>query len=117
MKVNLIRFGAMALALGTPGAVAQTVRDVRGPAGVVTIASEPASKIIVDPPLAAVARAGRHPIPYRELAVCTGDRPAALAVSPRIISGLPAGPHTILVELANANHKTLDQATVSFLVP
>ena len=66
--------------------------------------------------------------------------PAALAVSPRIghihvtvddlpwhwadasgeqliITGLPVGPHKVLIELVNANHQTLDQQIVSFVVP
>ncbi len=66
--------------------------------------------------------------------------PAALAVSPRIghihvtvddapwhwadasgeqliITGLPAGPHKVLIELVNPNHQTIDQAVVSFVVP
>ena len=33
-------------------AMAQTARDIRGPAPVVPLASEPAPKIVIDPPLA-----------------------------------------------------------------
>jgi hypothetical protein len=66
--------------------------------------------------------------------------PAALAVSPRIghihvtvddapwrwadasdepliINGLPVGPHKVLIELVNANHQTLDQGIVNFVIP
>jgi hypothetical protein len=34
-----------------------------------------------------------------------------------IINGLPAGPHKILIELVNANHQTLDQGVVNFVIP
>lgn len=66
--------------------------------------------------------------------------PAALGVSPRvghlhvtlddatwhwveasgepiIVQGLPPGPHTLLVELADPTHKVIDRATVRFDVP
>jgi hypothetical protein len=34
-----------------------------------------------------------------------------------IITGLAPGPHRVLIELVNANHQTIDQATVKFHVP
>jgi len=69
-----------------------------------------------------------------------GLGPAALAVSPRIghvhvtvddapwrwadasgepliINGLPTGPHKVLIELVNANHQTLGQGAVAFVIP
>src|SRR3989442_12284392 len=48
-------------------AMAQTARDIRGPAPVVPLASEPAPRIVIDPPLAdsLVPRTGRHPVSRR----------------------------------------------------
>jgi hypothetical protein len=36
---------------------------------------------------------------------------------PLIVSDLPPGPHKILIELADANHKVLAQEVVKFEVP
>ena len=35
---------------------------------------------------------------------------------PIIITRLPAGPHKVLIELVNANHQTLDQGVVDFVI-
>lgn len=142
MKTMRIPLVAMAFALCASGAFAQTAREVRGPAGVVPLASEPPAKIIIDPPVADSLAHGRVVIQYRaeNLRVVQVFGPAALAVSPRIghihvtvddapwrwadasgepliINGLPAGPHKILIELVNANHQTLDQGVVTFVIP
>jgi hypothetical protein len=123
-------------------ALAQSARDIRGPAGVVPLASEPAAKIVIDPPLADSLVHGRVVIQYRaeNLRIVQVFGPAALAVSPRvghihvtvddapwrwadasgeplIINGLPAGPHKVLIELVNANHQTLDRGVVNFVIP
>jgi hypothetical protein len=37
--------------------------------------------------------------------------------NPVIIQGLPPGPHKVLLQLEDANHHTLDEVTVSFVVP
>jgi hypothetical protein len=37
--------------------------------------------------------------------------------NPIILMGLPAGPHKVLLELEDANHHTLDQGSVIFVVP
>jgi quercetin dioxygenase-like cupin family protein len=37
--------------------------------------------------------------------------------NPIILMGLSAGPHKVLLELEDANHHTLDQAEVKFVVP
>jgi hypothetical protein len=37
--------------------------------------------------------------------------------SPLILRGLPAGPHTVLIELVDANHQPVDKGTVRFVVP
>lgn len=39
------------------------------------------------------------------------------SAEPVVIQGLPVGPHRILLELADANHKILDAKTVSFEIP
>jgi len=103
---------------------------------------EPPAKLIIDPPLPEVLSFGRVIIQYHteNLHIVPVFGPAALAVSPRIghlhvsvddapwhwvdasgeplaIVGLPPGPHKILIQLANANHQTLDQGVVEFVVP
>ena len=143
MKTVGLPLAAMAFAFCTSGASAQTAREIRGPAGVVPLAGEePPAKIIVDPPLGDSLAQGRVVIQYRaeNLRIVQVFGPAALDVSPRIghihvtvddapwrwadasgepliINGLPAGPHKVLVELVNANHRTLDQKVVTFSVP
>jgi hypothetical protein len=132
----------MALALCASGAFAQTAREIRGPAGVVPLASEPPAKIIIDPPLADSLAHGRVVIQYRteNLRIVQVFGPTALDVSPRIghvhvtvddapwrwadasgepliVNGLRSGPHKILIELVNANHQTLDQGVVNFVIP
>jgi hypothetical protein len=37
--------------------------------------------------------------------------------NPIILMGLSPGPHKVLIELEDANHHTLDQGTVKFIVP
>jgi hypothetical protein len=121
---------------------AQSARDILGPPPVVPLESEPPARLIVDPPIAEALAKGRVYIQYRaeNLRIVQVFGPAALAVSPRIghvhvtvddtpwhwadasgeqliITGLPVGPHKVLIELVNANHRTIDQKTVSFVVP
>ena len=121
---------------------AQSARDILGPPPVVPLESEPPARLIVDPPIAEALAKGRVYIQYRaeNLRIVPVFGPAALAVSPRIghvhvtvddtpwhwadasgeqliITGLPVGPHKVLIELVNANHRTIDQKTVSFVVP
>src|SRR5882724_12931091 len=133
--------GATVLLCGS-AALAQSARDVRGPAGVVPLASEPPARIVIDPPLADSLAHGRVVIQYRaeNLRIVQVFGPAALAVSPRIghihvtvddapwrwadasgepliINGLPAGPHKVRIELVNAKHQTLDQGVVNFVIP
>ncbi len=130
------------LAMSASSALAQSARDIRGPAPVVPLASEPPARLIVDPPIPEALAKGRVYIQYRaeNLRIVQVFGPAALAVSPRIghihvtvddlawhwadasgeqliITGLPVGPHKVLIELVNANHQTLDQQTVSFVIP
>jgi hypothetical protein len=37
--------------------------------------------------------------------------------TPIILRGLPPGPHTVLIELVDANHQVVDKGTVRFDVP
>lgn len=121
---------------------AQSARDIRGPAPVVPLASEPPARLIVDPPIPEALAVGRVYIQYRaeNLRIVQVFGPAALAVSPRIghvhvtvddlpwhwadasgeqliLTGLPVGQHKVLIELVDANHKTIDQKVVEFVVP
>jgi hypothetical protein len=121
---------------------AQSARDIRGAPPVVPLASEPPARLIVDPPVPEALAKGRVYIQYRteNLRIVQVFGPAALAVSPRIghihvtvddtpwhwadasgeqiiITGMPVGPHRILIEMVNANHRTIAQQTVSFVVP
>jgi hypothetical protein len=138
--VSAIAAGLMLVAV--QGVFGQSAAEVRGAAPVVPLASQPPAKLIVDPPLAEPLSFGRVVIQYRteNLHIAPVYGPAALAVSPRLghlhvtvdglpwhwldasnepltLNGLPAGPHKILVELANANHKIIDSQTVSFVMP
>jgi hypothetical protein len=99
-------------------------------------------ELIVEPPLADSLSHGRVVIQYRteNLHIAPVFRPGALAVSPRVghlhvsvddlpchwvdasgepltVVGLPAGPHKIRINLANANHTVLETQTVNFVIP
>jgi hypothetical protein len=122
--------------------IAQTARDIRGPAAVVPLATEPPPRIVIDAPLAEWLAEGRVVIQYRteNLRIVPVFGPNALDVSPRIghihvtvddspwrwadasgepliINCLPPGPHKVLIELVNANHQTLEKGLINFVVP
>jgi len=122
---------------------AQRPTDQCRPAPVIPLASESPAKIFIDPPLAEpLASRGAVVINYcaENLRFVPVFGPNALAVSPRvghihvrvddaswvwadasgnpiILMGLSPGPHKVLIELEDANHHTLDQGTVKFVVP
>ena len=121
---------------------AQTARDIRGAAAVEPLENEPPARIVIDPPLPDPLKHGRVVIQYRtqNLHMAPIFGPAALAVSPRvghihvsvddatwvwvdasgepvILNGLPPGPHSVRIQLENANHQTLDQGAVKFTIP
>lgn len=124
-------------------AAAQSARDILGPAGVVPLdAPQPAPRLIVDPPLPGPLSFGRVVIQYRadNLRIVPVFGPNALDVTPRIghihvtidnlpwhwadasgepliLNGFPPGPHTVLIELVDANHKPFTSQTVAFVVP
>jgi hypothetical protein len=107
-----------------------------------TASNEPPAKIILDAPVAEALSRGVLFIQYRteNLHVVPVFGPSALAVAPRIghihvtvdgatwhwadaignpviVNGLAPGPHTILIQLVNANHQAIDQEVVRVTVP
>jgi hypothetical protein len=130
------------LIMSSTTASTQTAREVRWPAAVVPLAGEPAPKLVADPPLPEPLARGLVVIQYRaeNVRIVPVFGPNALDVSPRIghvhitldsapwhwvdasgepviIQYLPAGPHHVLIELVDANHRPFDQALISFVVP
>jgi hypothetical protein len=124
------------------GAVRFTVPQVQMAAAVEPARNDPPAKIIADSPTAEALARGVVIIRYRaeNLQILPVFGPAALAVSPAIghihvtvdgaswhwadasgdpviIQGLPAGPHKILIQLVNANHRAIDQSEVPVTVP
>ena len=119
-----------------------TAREIRGPAAVVPLGSEPPPRIIVDPPLEEPLSHGRVVIQYRteNLRIVPVFGPKALEVSPRIghihvtvddatwhwadasgepliMNGFTPGTHKILIELVDANHHALDRQVIRFVIP
>jgi hypothetical protein len=106
------------------------------------ITSQPAARIIADPPLAELLARGVAFIEYRteNLRLVPVFGPKAAEISPRIghlhvtvddtrwhwadtsgnpiiVAPLPAGPHKVEIVLVNANHRHLDRVVVEFVVP
>ena len=106
------------------------------------IANEPPPRLIVGSPVPEQLARGRAVIPYRTehliIRPVFGDQ--AKAVSPRIghihvtvddlpwhwadasgepliLTGLPAGPHKVFIQLEDPTHHPLDQAEVRFEIP
>ena len=124
-------------------AAAQSARQVCGAAAVIPLTgSEPPAKIVIDPPLAEPLARGVAVIQYcaQNLHIVPVFGANALAASPRvghihvrvddaswvwadasgnpiILQGLLPGPHKVIIELVDANHHTLDQGAVTFVVP
>jgi hypothetical protein len=123
---------------------AQSATNACRPPQVIPITTaEPAPKLVIEAPLAEpLASRGVAVIPYcaENMRIVPVFGPGALTVSPRvghihvtvdaapwrwadasgtpiILQGLPPGPHTVLIELVNANHEVVDKATVKFDVP
>jgi hypothetical protein len=111
--------------------------------GIPLTTTEPAAKLVIGAPLAEpLASRGVVVIPYcaENMHIAPVFGPGALTVSPRvghvhvtvdaspwrwadasgtptILQGLPPEPHTVLIELVNANHEVVDKDTVRFDVP
>ena len=107
------------------------------------VAAEAPPKLIVDPPIAHRLAAGAVLIPYRteNFRILPVFGPGAIDVSPRaghlhvtvddlpwhwadasddqtvVVVGLPPGPHKVLLELAQPDHKVISGQTVTFVVP
>ena len=132
---------AVGLLLGT-AAAAQSAREFRGASPLVAIENEPPAKLIVDPPLPDQLAKGFVFIQYRadNVHIVPVFGVGALDVSPRvghvhitvddspwhfvdasgetiIVVGLPPGPHSVLVELADPTHRVIDSKRVEFEVP
>ena len=131
-----------ALGLATT-ASAQSEGGEREASQFVPVANEPPAELSVDPPLAAPLARGAAIIPYRtkHFRILPIFGTNALDVTPRaghlhvsvddlhwrwadagdngsvVVNGLPAGPHTILIELALPDHKVIAAQAVSFVVP
>jgi len=111
-------------------------------APVVAQQSQQPARIVADAPLAEPLARGVVVIPYRtenfrivpafgvaprdtfsligHLHVTVDGAPwhwADASGLPLILAGLPAGPHRVLIELADPSHKVIDSQTVSFEVP
>src|SRR5262245_24846711 len=123
---------------------AQTITTACRPAPVIPLTTpQPAARLVIDAPLAEpLASRGVVVISYctEHIRIVPVFGPGALTVSPRvghihvsvdeapwrwadasgtpiILQGLPPRPHTVLVELVNANHQVVDKSTVKFAVP
>jgi hypothetical protein len=123
---------------------AQDATPACRPAQVIPLTgTEPAPRLIIEAPLAQpLASRGVVVIPYcaENMRIAPVFGPGALAVSPRvghvhvtvdeapwhwadasgtplILRGLPAGRHTVLIELVDANHQPVDKGTITFEVP
>ncbi len=132
----------MAAIIAASSVAAQTARDIRGPSALVAIENEAPPKLFVDPPLPDQLALGRVFIQFRteNIRIVPVFGQGALDVSPRIghlhvtvddapwhwadasgetlvLVGLPAGPHKILVELADPTHKVIASQAVHFDVP
>jgi len=133
---------AIAVTFSALSASAQTAKDIRGATELVALESEPPAKLIVDPPIPEQLALGRVFIQYRteNLRILPVYNKTALGVSPRVghlhyyvdgqgwpivdtsnetlvLVGLPPGPHTVKLELADPTHKPITSQTVQFVVP
>jgi hypothetical protein len=142
LKFTLL--SAAAVVLCATAAWAQSPKDGCGLTSVIPLnGKEPPAKIVIFPLLAEpLASRGVAIIPYcaQNLHLVPVFGQNALAVSPRvghihirldgapwvwadasgqpiILMGLAPGSHKVLIELNDANHHALDEASVTFVVP
>jgi hypothetical protein len=122
--------------------IAAQTSDGKCRPAVIPFENEPPPKIFVDPPLADPLARGVAVIQYcaENLHIVPVFGAKALQVTPRvghlhvrlddaswvwaeasgnpiILMGLAPGPHKLSIELVNANHRGLDKAEVTFVVP
>jgi hypothetical protein len=124
---------------------AQSAKEVRGATPYAAIENEPAPKLIVDPPLPDLLAQGVVWIQWRveNVRILPVFGKGALNLSPRVghlhvhvddqpwwwadasdnntidLAGMPPGPHKVLIELVNADHRVFpgQAKTVTFTVP
>ena len=139
LAIGVLSVGFMAFS-----AAAQTAKEVKGSTPLVAIPNEPPAKLVVDPPVPEQLALGRVFIQYRteNLRILPVFGNAALSVSPRVghlhyyvdgqswpivdtsgetvvLVGLKPGPHTVKLELADATHKSISEASqvIEFSIP
>jgi hypothetical protein len=142
MTRALIAVGITCSALAASAASAQTAKDIRGATELVALDNEAPQKLIVDAPIPEQLALGRVFIQYRteNLRIIPVYNKTALGVSPRVghlhyyvdgqtwpivdssnetlvLVGLPPGPHTVVLELADPTHKPITRQTVQFVIP
>lgn len=133
---------AMLAAAGSFLAPCGALADSYAPAPLAPLVSESPARLLVDAPLPDQLAEGRVVIRYRaeNARILPVYGPAARNVSPRIghlhitvddgpwrwvdasgepliINKLPAGPHRILIELADPTHQVIDSKIVEVAVP
>lgn len=132
-----------AVMLCASGAFAQTATTCKTSGVIPLTGTEPAAKIVIDPPLPEpLASRGVVVIAYcaENMHFAPVFGPAALDVSPRvghvhvtvdespwrwadasgnpvILQGMPPGKHSVRIDLVDANHGVVDKGTVTFEVP
>lgn len=144
LRKGTLRLLGIAVFLCTVAAAAQSASTSCKQSGVIPLtASEPAARIVIDPPLPGpLASRGVAIIEYcaENLHIAAIFGPGAVAVSPRvghihvsiddaswvwadasgnpiILQHLSPGPHKVVIELNDANHHPLDRGSVTFVVP
>ncbi|OON62173.1 hypothetical protein B0920_01390 [Massilia sp. KIM] len=126
-----------------PNTAVPSAKAIRGASTYVELEKEPPPKLIVDDPLPEGLAQGIVWIQYRveNLRIVPVFGKGATQVSPRVghlhitvdnlpwwwadasdnntidIAGLPAGEHTVRIELVNPNHKIYDTKIVKFHLP
>ena len=128
--------------MGLSGALAQDHMAQDHMAKTVSAAAQPAAHFVVGQPLAGPLSAGLVVITFRteNLKIVPVYGETASQVVPRIghfhvtvddgqwhwlqaseepiiLQGLPSGPHRVVIELADANHKVLEAETRTFDIP
>lgn len=132
-----------AAALGLAAMGSASAQDGREASQFVPIANEPPAELAVEPPLPGPLARGAAVVPYRtrHFRILPIFGAGAREVSPRaghlhvgvddlpwrwadaggngsvVVNGLPAGPHTIHIELALPDHTVVAAGAVHFTVP
>ncbi|MDI9240161.1 DUF6130 family protein [Lysobacter sp. LF1] len=131
------------VALGLAVAGTALAREDGTASQFIPVMNEPPAELFLDPPLPGPLARGAVIVPYRtrNFRILPVFGTSALDVSPRaghlhvsvddlpwrwadagntgsvVVNGLPAGPHKLLIELAQPDHKVIAAESVSFVVP